>query len=439
MSENNHSGSGTDGADHARAYVPPQVVPAKAQPSFEAAQKVRVSAAHARGNDPRRAGSERGVAQALLGSPPVTGQPVSGTIPQYETNPPPPPAPVTAPPQDALPFRSVMPQQPQPQPQPAPPMAMPATNGVAAGGGFTPKHPPLQLTSPGQLIGAPLGAPAGDVMPFTAPAATQIAPMAAPPAGAMSVPVTPAPVTPQPVAPPAFAAPPPMVMAAAPAITPPPVITAPPPVITAPPPVMTAPPPVAAPAAPAVAPPPMMGPAPVPLAGGMNAPVVPAAEPVAPASDPPASPPPGTREDDHPLATTNSPWSAEKKVDADVLPSAMVAIPAVPVKPSAAPAPVAEEPRSRSGMTILMAVAALGLIGALVYFFVIDRKSNPNDPAKVNVGTEQRDYDMGEGPAPVASASATEAPPPPKPPPPKILPKPVVKPPPTQPPDIYEP
>jgi hypothetical protein len=205
-----------------------------------------------------------------------------------------------------------------------------------------------------------------------------------------------------------------------------------------------APPPIVA--APVVAPPPVMGPAPLPMtAAASTAPIV---EPPAPASDPPqASPDPNAaaaRDDEHPLATTNSPWTAEKKVDAEALPSAVVR-PSVPVvresKPPAPAPAVAEAPRSRSGMTVLLALAALGLIGALAYFFIIERRPSANDPAKVNVGTEQRDYDMGQGPQNAPSASETAdapPPPPPPPPPPKIVPKPTIRPP-APPPDIYEP
>ncbi len=133
------------------------------------------------------------------------------------------------------------------------------------------------------------------------------------------------------------------------------------------------------------------------------------------------------------MAVTSSPWETTSNVDADLLPSAAVLQAAAPV-PETPPAEsgkdVAESSGSRLGMTIGLAVAAVALVVAVVYFIVMD-KASADDPADVKVGSEQREY--GDDPIPTATASA-----------PKPKPKPVYRPPPKPKPkkneveDIYE-
>jgi hypothetical protein len=73
-------------------------------------------------------------------------------------------------------------------------------------------------------------------------------------------------------------------------------------------------------------------------------------------------------------------------------------------------------------MTVALAVAAVALIAAVVYFVMLDTGSE-TDPADVDMGSEQRDYN--DNPVPQATASATTAPAP--------KPRPVAKPPPPRP------
>jgi hypothetical protein len=115
----------------------------------------------------------------------------------------------------------------------------------------------------------------------------------------------------------------------------------------------------------------------------------------------------------------NSPWSANRSIDADVLPSANVL---QPTSAAAAPPPsppIAARPGSRAAMTIGLAVAAVALIALVIYFVMLERGSEV-DPDDVNVGSEQRDY--GDEPAPTASATGAPS-----------APKPVAKPPPAKP------
>lgn len=118
---------------------------------------------------------------------------------------------------------------------------------------------------------------------------------------------------------------------------------------------------------------------------------------------------------------TSSPWETTSNVDAELLPSAAVLQAASPVA-EAPPVDSAKDDgkadSSRLGMTIALAIAALALVGAVVYFLVFDSASG-DDPADVKVGSEQRDY--GDEPVPTATASAVA---------PKPKPKPVYRPPP---------
>jgi hypothetical protein len=137
---------------------------------------------------------------------------------------------------------------------------------------------------------------------------------------------------------------------------------------------------------------------------------------------------------EHPLATTNSPWSQEQKLSADVLPSASVLAPQE-AEPAPPPPPVAPEaaPHSRTAMTIGLAVAAVALIMAVVYF-TVSESDKGDDPANVKVGSEQREYGDEPVPAPTTSDEPQVAPKPPSPPP--VLPKALPKPKPKE--DIYE-
>lgn len=159
--------------------------------------------------------------------------------------------------------------------------------------------------------------------------------------------------------------------------------------------------------------PPPVGSNPEGPSGIMPVPVAPTHEAAAPT---PASPPEAAGEVD--LAATNSPWSAEKRFEADVLPSANVLKSGAPEAAPAPPPPVETgSGGSRTLMTVILAVAAVGLVGAIVYF-AVTKRSGDDDPASVNVGTEQREY--ADDPAPSATATAAPAP--------KPKPRPVFKP-----------
>ncbi len=399
---------GTQGADNARAYVPPQSVRAKPQPSdIGETQKVQIKERPDQGSEePSRGTLPAGqpVPPEALNHPSAVGH-VGGPATPFEQ--PPPRV------DDALPFR-------RPEmltataTSAAPAAATAPMNGAVAGGGFVPKRPPRELTSPGVLT------PAHGSVPLAA------APAALPSPVAMAAPAghgAPAAVGPE-------------AGVVAPAIVAPAIVA---PAIVAP--AHEAP---ITPVTPPVAAPPVVPP-PVGLPGAVSSPVPPPPiTPVSQVSDELTaevavpSPQPahaanrdhGHREggDEHPLAATNSPWTAAEKVDADELPSADF-LPSAQVQVSAAPpAPAVAEERtggSRTLMTMGLLVAALALVGAVVYFTMIDRKrSGPEDPAKVKVGTEQRDYDMDtDGPAPGTSSTVDAAPEPSPAPRPVIVPK----------------
>ncbi len=124
---------------------------------------------------------------------------------------------------------------------------------------------------------------------------------------------------------------------------------------------------------------------------------------------------PGGREGDHPLAVTSSPWETTSNVDAELLPSAAVLQAAAPA-PEAPPVDSGEvasaSSSSRLGMTIGLAIAAVALVAAVVYFLVTETGAG-DDPADVKVGSEQQEY--GDDPAPTATASAPAPKPKPKP------------------------
>jgi len=105
---------------------------------------------------------------------------------------------------------------------------------------------------------------------------------------------------------------------------------------------------------------------------------------------------------EHSLAATNSPWLTQQTFDAEMLPSAFATTGVEqPLPPP--PEEVATGP-SKGGnalMTVGLAVAAVALIGVIVYFAMAD-SGHSEDPTKVNV--EQRDY------ADAPQSSATSAP-----------------------------
>jgi hypothetical protein len=82
-------------------------------------------------------------------------------------------------------------------------------------------------------------------------------------------------------------------------------------------------------------------------------------------------------------------------------------------------------------MVIGLAVAAVALIAAVIYFVIVDRGPHEDAADDVNVGSEQRDY--GDEPTAAPAPSPSFAP---------VPPKPVSKPPPAQPKkggdDIYD-
>jgi hypothetical protein len=149
-----------------------------------------------------------------------------------------------------------------------------------------------------------------------------------------------------------------------------------------------------------------------------------------PASWPPKAEAQISADVENPLAATNSPWTSSENMEdvsppPEVLPSAQVS--KQPPAPTPATASVPEEGGSRGAMTLLLGVAVLALIGAVVYFTVIDKRpTKSDDPAQVDVGSEQRDYDAEPKPSATPSAPApepSEVPKPAPPPPTVVLPK----------------
>lgn len=431
------SGPGTQGADNARAYVPPQTLKAKARPSDSGeGAKVQIK----EGIDPRKAKTvakgtlptNTPVPPELVQHPAAVGHVGAPATPFEGAAAPAPPPRVD----NALPF------QPAPAavapaaagPSGAPAAAAAPTNGVAAGGGFTPKHPPLQLSGPGVLTpmqgiaaiaAAPQAAPQASAPPAGAAALAGTAGPAgtaapAVPAGAAAAPITPAPITPAPITPDVPQAAPSPVPGPAPEVSEPP----------------------------AVEPSDPGGTQPIEdNVSAENAAEVVSGDGGAPQDEKPAE---TSGDDEHPLAATNSPWTAEDSVKAEDLPSADF-LPSAQVSqaPEPAPLPAAEKESSggsRTLMTVGLAVAAIALIGAVAYFTIIDQKSSSDDPAKVNVGSEQREYDMDDDrkksePKPSATPEVKPKPPPPKPKPvvvPKTIPKPRVPTPRKKPEDIYD-
>lgn len=211
-----------------------------------------------------------------------------------------------------------------------------------------------------------------------------------------------------------------------------------------------------APAVPAAAPTPAPAAAPAPppqpmvveqatvQAAAVVAPAAPA--PVSPAAAPAAAAPPATAAAAQqvdpsaagvaPPAAGPSPWSAEEKVDVDILPSANILTPADASDAHSAPAPPPEaerSPRTRMAFIIGLALAALVLVVALVY--IVARPSGDDDePTSVEAGSENRDWGDEPSAAPTTTASATAKP--------KLPPRPVhvpkPKPKPTAREDIYE-
>jgi hypothetical protein len=143
--------------------------------------------------------------------------------------------------------------------------------------------------------------------------------------------------------------------------------------------------------------------------------------PLSPQADKPVSDSPWTRHSGAPAplslsksgTSEASPWLQSQTVAADLLPSAAINIPTAKA-PEPAAAPVAPaEGGSRTGMTIGLVVAALALIGAIVYFAVAGKRKT-DDTANVKAGP-QKEYDMSA--SATATASETAKPPPPPPPP----------------------
>ena len=103
-----------------------------------------------------------------------------------------------------------------------------------------------------------------------------------------------------------------------------------------------------------------------------------------------------------------------------MLPSANVLQPSRPEEqppPPPPPEPVGNSHGSRMAMTIGLAIAAVALIGTIVYFMVSGGSSS-EDPTDVKVGSEQVDY--GDEPTAAATATASAKP--------KVAPRPRFKP-----------
>jgi len=108
------------------------------------------------------------------------------------------------------------------------------------------------------------------------------------------------------------------------------------------------------------------------------------------------------------LAATVSRWSSQDTAPAaDLLPSA--ALPSAQISqspPAVAPAPAvpaATSGRSRTVMTIGLAVAAVALVATVVYL-TMSQSSSVDDPTDVKLGAEQREY--GDDPEPAKTATA---------------------------------
>jgi hypothetical protein len=391
--------SGSDGADEARAYVPPQTVKVKASggPKIEQ-KKVKIKP----GLDPRQMKTmpKVGIAEDLYGGGAVQVTGIPGTNLQvaavngarshqtgeFEARVGAAPAPAS----DALPFRPAA----APGAAPAPPAMV--------------QPPPMVQPAPPPPLGQPPVAPPPVAPPLVAP------PLVAQPPVAAAMPHSPAPHSPAPmVAAAGVVAPLPR---AAPATLGHPGVLTP---RTYP--LGAAPPPAALVADAAVREPLASDPG-APVAQGSDPsqpvaaqptpemrPVVPS-DPAAVAGATPFAPPAGAPGDPAGMQGP-SPWTSEEQIDAGMLPSATVlqAQTFEPTPVAAAPPPVLAPAPSpgRSRLLMIAGIAvAMALLGAIVYLAASEGPST-DDPALVK-GIEQRDY--GDDPIPTASASASSKP-----------------------------
>ncbi|MBI4702083.1 MAG: hypothetical protein HY744_13185 [Deltaproteobacteria bacterium] len=150
------------------------------------------------------------------------------------------------------------------------------------------------------------------------------------------------------------------------------------------------------------------GEAQTPVAAAADVGVVTPAGAATPLAPPVAEPAAAAPQEDEPGAAA-SPWSAERKLDAELLPSASFALTAAPVvQPAVALAPqgplAAVSERSRAMFIAGLVVAAVALVGVIVYL-ATRPSTRSDDPTSVHARGNQVDIEDAPAASPAASAS----------------------------------
>ncbi|MBI4952733.1 MAG: hypothetical protein HY908_11920, partial [Myxococcales bacterium] len=158
--------------------------------------------------------------------------------------------------------------------------------------------------------------------------------------------------------------------------------------------------------------------APAPDAGAASSPW--SAGGAGPAPSPPAADAGGVP----PEGTGPSPWFREQRVDLAMLPSANMNLAPPPAAPGGvAPVPaVVVPPRSTSPLLyVALGIAAVALIGVIVYLAVGGRKGGDSDPESVRLAGKQVSIEEAAASASATATQSASAAPPPRPyvPPPK--------------------